>query len=268
MRSGFEGEYQTMKDSLMSRLIRGEINADEAVGDYIFWFYKNFDRHTNCSSRRFMELKSEAMVNYNKLIAQYAPAPVGCKVDNDTYLLRLPSSVGDLPTWEWTQKKAEEFKQSGCKYLILDLRGNKGGSDSFGDLFAKMMCDASAKNDEQVFYLNSTANNTHLEKMCNWASAGESPVRFVRNYSKKHATVYGRERTNGCELSGNCNTIRLPHSNLSLTYPMTVDAAFEEACKEREPGHKPDVIIPLPYPEQLTDNIDPWVLWVAKKMKK
>ena len=53
-----------------------------------------------------------------------------------------------------------------------------------------------------------------------------------------------------------------------LTYPMTVDAAFEEACKEREPGHKPDVIIPLPYPEQLTDNIDPWVLWVAKKMKK
>ncbi len=317
MRSGFEGEYQTMKDSLMSRLIRGEINADEAVGDYIFWFYKNFDRHTNCTSRRFMELKSEAMVNYNKLIAQYAPAPVGCKVDNDTYLLRLPSSVGDLPTWEWTQKKAEEFKQSGCKYLILDLRGNKGGSDSFGDLFAKMMCDASAKNDEQLFYLSSTANNTHLEKMCNWfpgsymdkvlaatasaeegalinwhtttkgsnsytplvrkgaiiidnysASAGESPVSFVRNYSRKHATVYGRERTNGCELSGNCNIIRLPNSNLSLTYPMTVDAAFEEACKEREPGHKPDVIIPLPYPEQLTDNIDPWVLWVAKKMKK
>jgi hypothetical protein len=315
MRSGFEDEYKALKDSLMARLMRGEINIDDAVGQYVFWFYKNFDRHTNCSSQRFYKLRSEAFVNYEKLIPQYAPEPVGCKVDDETYLLRLPSSMGDKPTWEWTQKKAEEFKQSGCQYLILDLRGNHGGSDAFGEIFAKMMCDCSAMNDEQSFYRSSTLNNERLKKICsvysymnhiltealsteegaliNWhttlkgtdkytplvrkgaiiidnysASAGESPVRFVRNYSKKHATVYGRERTNGCELSGNCNTIRLPHSNLSLTYPMTVDAAFEEACKEREPGHKPDVIIPLPYPEQLTDNIDPWVLWVAKKMKK
>ena len=315
MRSGFEDEYKALKDSLMARLMRGEINIDDAVGQYVFWFYKNFDRHTNCSSQRFYKLRSEAFVNYEKLIPQYAPEPVGCKVDDETYLLRLPSSMGDKPTWEWTQKKAEEFKQSGCQYLILDLRGNHGGSDAFGEIFAKMMCDCSAMNDEQSFYRSSTLNNERLKKissvysymnhiltealsteegaLINWhttlkgtdkytplvrkgaiiidnysASAGESPVRFVRNYSKKHATVYGRERTNGCELSGNCNTIRLPHSNLSLTYPMTVDAAFEEACKEREPGHKPDVIIPLPYPEQLTDNIDPWVLWVAKKMKK
>jgi hypothetical protein len=49
---------------------------------------------------------------------------------------------------------------------------------------------------------------------------------------------------------------------------MTVNAEFEEACKDRNPGFKPDVMIPLPYPEQLTDNIDSWVLWVAKKMKK
>ena len=100
------------------------------------------------------------------------------------------------------------------------------------------------------------------------ASAGEAPVRLVRNHSKSHAKVYGRERSAGCELSGNCNTIRLPHSDMFLTYPMTVDADFERACKDRNPGHKPDVIIPLPYPQQLTDNIDSWVLWVAKKMKK
>lgn len=317
MRNGFEGEYISMKDSLLSRLIRGEINADEAVGHYVFWFYKNFDRHTNCSSQFFHKLKSEAFVDYTKLIPQYHPEPVGCKVDNDTYLLRLPSCVGDVPTWEWMLKKEEEFKQSGCKYLILDLRGNSGGSDAFSELFAKMMCDCSAMNDEKSYYMNSTANNKMLRKNCesfpgtfmdrvlaetataeegsliNWhtvlkgtdaytplvrkgaiiidnysASAGETPVQLVRNHSKSHAKVYGRERSAGCELSGNCNTIRLPHSNMSLTYPMTVDAEFEKACKERDPGHKPDVIIPLPYPKQLTDNIDPWVLWVAKKMKK
>ena len=68
----------------------------------------------------------------------------------------------------------------------------------------------------------------------------------------------------GRELSVNCNTVRLPYSDMFLTYPMTVDADFEKACKNRNPGHKPDVIIPLPYPKQLTDNIDSWVLWVQK----
>ena len=317
MRNGFESEYISMKDTLLARLMRGEINADEAVGRYVFWFNKNFDRHTNCSSQFFRQLKSESFIDYTTLIPQYHPEPVGCKVDNDTYLLRLPSCAGDLPTWEWMLKKEEEFKQSGCKYLILDLRGNSGGSDAFSELFAKMMCDCSAMNDEQSYYMNSTANNNALKKYCetfpgtfmdrvlaetstaeegsliNWntvlkgtdaytplvrkgaiiidnysASAGETPVRLVRNHSKSHATVYGKERTAGCELSGNCNTIRLPHSSIFFTYPMTVDAEFEKACRERNPGHKPDVIIPLPYPKQLTDNIDPWVLWVAKKMKK
>jgi hypothetical protein len=99
----------------------------------------------------------------------------------------------------------------------------------------------------------------------NSASAGESPVRFIRNHSKSHAKVYGRDRTMGCEQSGNCNDILLPHSNIYLTYPMTVDDTFEKTCKERNPGYSPDVIIPLPYPEQLTGNIDSWVLWVAKR---
>ena len=98
------------------------------------------------------------------------------------------------------------------------------------------------------------------------ASAAESPIYFVRNHNGSRAKVYGKERTMGCEQSGNCNTVRLPHSNIFLTYPMTVYGTFEKACKGRNPGHKPDVIIPLPYSEQLTDNIDSWVLWVAKKM--
>ena len=317
MKNGFEHEYNTMKESLLARLMKGEINADEAVGRYVYWFYKDFDRHTSCSSETFYRLRSEARVDYGKLIPQDAPEPVGCKVDDDTYLLRLPSSMGKVPTWEWTQKKAEEFRQSGCRYLILDLRGNTGGSDAFGSMFAKMMCDCGALNDEVSFYRNSTANNNALKKLCrtfpgthmdrvlaetasaeegsliNWqtilkgadnfsplvrkgaiiidnnsASAGESPVRFIRNHSKSHAKVYGRDRTMGCEQSGNCNDILLPHSNIYLTYPMTVDDTFEKTCKERNPGYSPDVIIPLPYPEQLTGNIDSWVLWVAKKMKK
>ncbi|MBQ9363424.1 MAG: hypothetical protein IJT97_08425, partial [Bacteroidaceae bacterium] len=318
MRNGFEGEYTALKDSLMSRLMSGEISVDEAVSRYVFWFYKNFDRHTNCSSPFFWKLEKDVLVDYSKHIPQYAPEPVGCKVDNETYLLRLPSCGGIVPTWEWMEKKETEFKQSGCKYLILDLRGNSGGSDNYSLLFTRFMCDCSAMHDQQYFYLVSTENNRNLkmhycdndsdnyhnrvlaeattaEEGCliNWithpkgenghtplvrkgaiiidnltASAGESPVRYIRNYSKSHAKVYGRERTMGCEQTGNCNGIRLPNSNITLSYPMTVDDTFEKLCKERNPGYKPDIIVPLPYPEQLTDNIDSWVLWVANKMKR
>ena len=317
MKCGFEGEYKDMKDSLMSQLMRGEMTSDEVVSRYVFWFYKNFDRHTSCSSQTFWNMEKDVIVNYRKLIPKYAPEPVGCRVDDETYLLRLPSCMGDVPTDEWMEKKEAEFKQSGCKYLILDLRGNGGGSDHISMMFTWLMCEGNVEKDYQCLYMVSTENNRRLKKYCeampgsyhqdvmkealvtqegsliNWltwpkgsmerkaivkkgaiiidnytASAGESPVRWIREYPKSRVKVYGRERTNGCDQTGNINTLRLPHSDISLTYPMTVDDIFEELCKEKNPGHKPDVIIPLPYPKQLTDNIDEWVLWVAKKMKK
>ena len=317
MRNGYADEYNAMKDSLFARMMRAEISADEAVSRYIYWFYKDFDRHTSCSASFFRKLQSETLVDYNKHIAKYAPEPVGCKVNTDTYLLRLPSCRGVVPTWEWLNKKADEFKQSGCKYLILDLRGNGGGSDHYSELFTKFFGSTGLKREERSYIRNSFENRKVLKMWCDemdnvdhiksvyaealraeegslitWshleagtdvyepfvrkgaiivdnmsASAGESPVGFVHSHNGCRAKVYGKERTMGCEQSGNCIPIRLPHSNIELNCPMTVPDTFEGACKDRNPGYKPDVIIPLPYPEQLTDNIDSWVLWVAKKMR-
>ena len=316
MRNGFAYEYNAMKDSLLARLMHAEMSVDEAVSRYVYWFYKDFDRHTNCNAPFFRKLQSETLVDYSKHITKYAPEPVGCKVNADTYLLRLPSCGGVVPTWEWLNKKAEEFKQSGCKYLILDLRGNGGGADRYSMLFTNFFGSTGSKRDTHAYMRNSYENRKILKMWCDewggehnasvyadalrteegrfitWglceagteryeplvrkgaiivdnmsASAAESPVRFVRTHNGCRAEVYGKERTMGCEQSGNCNCICLPNCNILLTYPMTVDDTFEEACKERNPGHKPDVIIPLPYPEQLTDNIDSWVLWVAKKMR-
>lgn len=317
MRNGYADEYNAMKDSLFARMMRAEISADEAVSRYIYWFYKDFDRHTSCSASFFRKLQSETLVDYSKHIAKYAPEPVGCKVNTDTYLLRLPSCNGVVPTWEWLNKKADEFKQSGCKYLILDLRGNGGGSDHYSELFTKFFGSTGLKREERSYIRNSFENRKVLKMWCDemdnvdhiksvyaealradegslitWshleagteryeplvrkgaiivdnmsASAGESPVHFVHSHNGCRAKVYGKERTMGCEQSGNCIPIRLPHSNIVLNCPMTVPDTFETACKDRDPGHNPDVIIPLPYPEQLTDNIDSWVLWVAKKMR-
>ena len=317
MKCGFEGEYKAMRDALLEELMSGKKTAEEAVAHYVFWFYKNFDRHTNCSSPTFWKLQKECHPDYHKLIGKYAPEPVARLVDKETYLLRLPSCMGKVPTMEWVKKKAEEFKQSGCKYLILDLRGNGGGDDEIGLVFTCFMCDCSAMEDEYYFYRVGAENEKRLKQYCeaapgnffdlvweeskttedgslimwgsspkggyeykplvrkgaiivdgNSASAAETPVRFVHNHSKTHAKVYGRENTNGCEQTGNYNEVRLPHSYINMRYPITVDDIFEKLCRDKSPGYKPDVIIPLPYPKKLTDNIDEWVLWVAKDLKK
>ena len=317
MKCGFEGEYKAMRDALLEELMSGKKTAEEAVAHYFFWFYKNFDRHTNCSAPTFRKLQKECHPDYHKLIGKYAPEPVACLVDNETYLLRLPSCMGKVPTMEWVKKKAEEFKQSGCKYLILDLRGNGGGGDDIGLVFTYFMCDCSAMEDVYYFYRVGAENEKRLKQYCedapgnffdrvweeskttedgslimwgsspkggyefkplvrkgaiivdgNSASAAETPVRFVHNHSKTHAKVYGRENTNGCEQTGNYNEVRLPHSYINMRYPITVDDIFEKLCRDKSPGYKPDVIIPLPYPKKLTDNIDEWVLWVAKDLKK
>lgn len=317
MKCGFEGEYKTMRDALLEELMSGKKTAEEAVAHYVFWFYKNFDRHTNCTAPTFWKLQQECHPDYYKLIDNYAPEPVARLVDKETYLLRLPSSMGKVPTMEWVEKKAEEFKQSGCKYLILDLRGNGGGDDGISLVFTYFMCDCSAMDDEESFYRVGTENEKRLKQYCeaapgnffdrvweeskttedgslimwgsspkggyefkplvrkgaiivdgNSASAAETPVRFVHNHSKTHAKVYGRENTNGCEQTGNYNEVRLPHSYINMRYPITVDDIFEKLCRDKNPGYKPDVIIPLPYPKKLTDNIDEWVLWVAKDLKK
>ena len=317
MRNGFADEYNAMKDSLFARMMRAEISAEEAVSRYVYWFYKDFDRHTNCNAPFFRKLQSETLVDYSKHMTKYAPEPVGCKVNADTYLLRLPSCMGALPTMEWLNKKADEFKQSGCKYLILDLRGNGGGSDNYSLLFTRFFGSTGFKQDYHSYMRNGFQNRKKLKMLCDefdyephyksvyaealraeegsfitWnqseagteryeplvrngaiiidnmsASAGEAPVMFVRRHNGCRAKVYGRERTDGCALSHNCNFIRLPHSNITLSYPIGIFDTYEQVCKERKPGYNPDVIIPLPYPEQLTDNIDSWVKWVAKKMR-
>ena len=100
------------------------------------------------------------------------------------------------------------------------------------------------------------------------ASAAESLAKFVKKYSSR-AKVYGIGNTYGCELTGNCRTEPLPNSRFGVFYATTVDSGFFEKNFSSEGlGIAPDVIIPLPFPRKLTDNIDDWVLWVAEDLKK
>lgn len=99
------------------------------------------------------------------------------------------------------------------------------------------------------------------------ASAAESLVDFVKKYSDR-AKVYGVRNTYGDNLTGNCGFRDLPNSKIRFQYPTTVDSDFYDNDFSGTPGIAPDIIIPLPYPKTLTDNIDEWVLWVAEDLKR
>ena len=100
------------------------------------------------------------------------------------------------------------------------------------------------------------------------ASAAESLAQYVKKYSNR-AKVYGLGNTYGCEMTGNCRTELLPNSRFGVFYATTVDSGFfEKDFSSGGLGIAPDIIIPLPFPRKLTDNIDDWVLWVAEDLKK
>lgn len=62
---------------------------------------------------------------------------------------------------------------------------------------------------------------------------------------------------------------KLPHTPNSMHIPTTISrrVILGEGLIDGK-GIEPDVRMDLPLPDSLTDNIDEWVRWVAKDMKK
>ena len=80
-------------------------------------------------------------------------------------------------------------------------------------------------------------------------------------------TVYGRDNTMGCLDYSNCRTVNLPQSGITLSVPMTRTCRLPDRGIDQT-GIAPDVRIPLPLPNELTDNVDEWTQWVAADLEK
>ena len=98
------------------------------------------------------------------------------------------------------------------------------------------------------------------------ASAGEQLTLILRAISKR-TTIYGRENTYGCLDISNIRSVNLPYSTITITIPTTVSHRLPDRGIDKK-GINPDVRLDLPYPTELTDNIDEWVLWIAQDLKK
>ena len=98
-------------------------------------------------------------------------------------------------------------------------------------------------------------------------SSGEQLVLEVRASSRR-TTVYGQDNTLGCLDFSNCEILYFPQDSTRwMMLPTTRSCRISEGRGIDSAGIAPDVRIPLPLPEILTDNVDTWVRWVADDLK-
>lgn len=126
MEKGYEQEYRAMRKQLRQQVSQGEFGIEKAASDYVFWFYSRFDKHINVNTDAFIKA-ANTIFPMSLEIIEYGPKAVSCKVDSCTWLIRVPSC--NLSFIERTNDAFQQFVESGCENLIIDVRGNTGGSD-------------------------------------------------------------------------------------------------------------------------------------------
>ena len=99
------------------------------------------------------------------------------------------------------------------------------------------------------------------------ASSGEQLILDVRACSCR-CVVYGRDNTRGCLDFSNCRLVKLSGNTQYYQVPMTVSHRVLNGTGVDECGIAPDVRINWELPEELTNNVDSWVVNVAKELEK
>ena len=297
--------YEIMKAAVRDSVDAGVYTPFDGVGHYLAWFQQRhlrtcWDAHNHLWKRP---------TDYSSIFP-YDPQAVSCKVDDDTYLIRFPSCMGD-PDDKWIKQSVKDYKASGCKFLILDIRGNGGGADYHYLPYLELLYDTPATLDGLDFFY--TKNNLRRIGKMSWvwwfrlslfkdkskervmwpfieqrdieyssistlpvaaaliidnhvASSGEAMVLEIQASSKR-TTVYGQENTYGLLDISNCTEVELPYSKHFILIPVTVSHRLPDRGIDKT-GIAPDVRLDTPYPSELTDNVDEWVLWIAQDLKK
>ena len=295
--------YEIMKKAVRDSVDAGVYTPFDGVGHYLAWFQQRHLR-TAWDGHNHLWKQHTPYASFFR----YDPQAVSCKVDDETYLIRFPSCSGK-PDEDWIEQSVKDYKASGCKYLVLDIRGNGGGADHYYKPYLELLYDTPAsvdgldffytkpnlkvmykyfpwyrlvtlfrnKSKERVFW--SFIDNVDIKYSSvseypvaaaliidnNVGSSGESMVLDVKASSKR-TTVYGRENTYGVLDISNGRSVVLPFDGHSIVIPMTVSHRLPDRGIDKE-GIAPDVRLDIPYPTELTDNIDEWVLWIAQDLK-
>lgn len=311
--AGREAEYAALKERLENEVAAGRDEGD-AVAEYLGWFD---DSHLNAPGARAYRPKSlRRDTDYAARMKRYDPQPVHFRIDADTYLIRFPSCDPSEDAVARTRAAVAAYLASGCPNLIVDIRGNGGGSDSAYESLLRLLYDREGEEDG-VAYRVSDLSAAHVREFSDGSERGRELIRRMETspagtflaaggetyrirYDSVSAlprraaliidgrvassaeqlvlevraasgrtTVYGRDNTLGCLDYSNCEILRFPRDTARwMMIPTTRSVRVPAGRGIDRAGIAPDVRIPLPLPETLTDNADEWVLRVAEELKK
>jgi len=133
-------EYEAVKDRLRRKVAKGKVNEFDAVAMYLGFFQ---DAHLHTCQNGYNEHQEEFLrksIDYSKRM-KYAPEPVSTKVTDKTYLIRFPSCHPDEIDYGWVDSSVDQYLESGCENLILDIRGNGGGTDGMYSPYRWLLSD-------------------------------------------------------------------------------------------------------------------------------
>ena len=172
-------DYESMKTRLHAQVSKGERTGWDAVAEYTAWFN---DYHTSlclidvdsCGRTRGAsdKYRLQTPIHYDELMGEYRPQPVACKVTDKTFLVRFPSCYVDIGM-EWIEGSISKLMDSGCENLILDIRGNTGGSDLYWYPYWRLLADHDGEICD-VEYRNSSAyRDSLLQELSSQGVPGE-----------------------------------------------------------------------------------------------
>lgn len=302
-------DYDQLKQRLYNSVLHEHRHGYEAGAEYIAWF-NDYHLAVGAISEAYMKPR----IKYDSI--NYNPQFISIPVNENTYLIRIPSFIYENNIVHFVENAVKEYKESGKENLIIDIRGNGGGLDyTFEPLYqliynkpftldgvefratpdiAKFLRDAYESQNGQPSWAPVIADsidsglyefipipgvretksldtiNVLPRRVAividNYnASSAEQFIILAKSCSDRVKT-YGKDNTLGAYDYSNVMRYDLPCSTISCMIPTSRTIGISEDNPGIDlTGIVPDVIIPIPYPSEITDNIDSWILWIANK---
>ena len=119
-------EYEQVKQEYRDSIANGLMYGPQGVAEMCCYMQ---DFHLGCSYRMWSNRFPMRWPNYKQEMKEYDPKPVAQKLDDETFLLRFPTCMGDDDYVKWAWESVDQYRKSGCTSLIVDIRGNGGGAD-------------------------------------------------------------------------------------------------------------------------------------------
>lgn len=171
--AGREGEYAAFKERLERGIAAGR-EAHDAIAEYFGWFDDSHLQTPGVEAYRPKSLRRKT--DYAARMERYDPQFTHCRVDEDTYLIRFPSSELSEEEIAGVRAAVAAYLASGCENLVVDLRGNMGGSDDANQPLLELLYDHEGTEDNMAYRV-SELSIAHVREFSGNSARGREKIR-------------------------------------------------------------------------------------------